>query len=81
MKGFLPGPDPGVRPFSAAPGLQVDVASPEYLLAMKLFPSRVEADIDDIRFLYRLLGFTSVDQGLDLVQAAYSNRPIHPKVH
>jgi hypothetical protein len=36
------------------------VASPEFLLAMKLFSSRVEADFDDVTLLYRLLGFTTV---------------------
>lgn len=30
--------------------------------------------------LYRLSGFTTVAQGLDLVEAAYPGRPIAPKV-
>jgi hypothetical protein len=47
VKGLLPGPDAAVRYFEA-PGLLVDVASAEYLLAMKLFSSRVETDADDI---------------------------------
>jgi len=80
VKGFLPGPDPDARRFFSSPALRVDVASPEFLLAMKLFSSRVEADADDIRFLYRLLGFTTVEQGLDLVRGAYRSRPIHPRV-
>jgi hypothetical protein len=48
----------------------VDVASAEYLLAMKLFSSRAEADADDIALLYRAVGYTTVDEGLDLVERA-----------
>jgi hypothetical protein len=53
VKGFLPGPDPNAVRYFEAPGLLVDVAAAEYLLAMKLFSSRVEADADDIALLYR----------------------------
>ncbi|HET8660462.1 MAG TPA: hypothetical protein VFM55_15850 [Micromonosporaceae bacterium] len=47
---------------------------------MKLFAARVESDADDIMFLYRQLGFTTVEKGLDLVQNVYSGRQISPKV-
>jgi hypothetical protein len=47
---------------------------------MKLFSSRVENDADDIMFLYRQLGFTTVDEGLDLVESVYRGRPIAAKV-
>jgi hypothetical protein len=80
VKGFLPGPDPGATRYFEADHLTVDVASAEYLLAMKLFASRVEADAEDIAFLYRKLGYTTVDQGLDLVQSVYRGRPIDAKV-
>jgi Nucleotidyltransferase of unknown function (DUF6036) len=80
VKGFLPGPDPAARRYFEAPGLVVDVASPEYLLAMKLFSSRAEIDAEDIALLYRELGYTTVDQGLDLVEQAYPQRPIPAKV-
>ena len=33
---------------------------------MKLFAARAEIDADDIVLLYRKLGFTTVDEGLDL---------------
>jgi hypothetical protein len=80
VKGFLPGPDPhAVRCFEA-PGLLVDVASAEYLLAMKLFSSRVEADADDIALLYKQVGFHTVEEGLALVERSYPGRPIAPKV-
>jgi hypothetical protein len=78
VKGFLPGPDPGATRYFEADHLTVDVASAEYLLAVKLFASRVEADAEDIAFLYRTLGYTTVDQGLDLVQSVYRGRPSRP---
>lgn len=80
VKGFLPGPDPDAVRYFEAPGLLVDVASAEYLLAMKLFSSRVEADAEDIALLYREVGYTTVREGLDLVERAYSGRPVAPKV-
>jgi hypothetical protein len=80
VKGFLPGPDPAATRYFEADNLTVDVASAHYLLAMKLFASRVEADAEDIAFLYRQLGYTTVSEGLDLVQAMYSGRPIDAKV-
>ena len=49
VKGFLPGPDPQQRAVLAAPGINVSVPSPEYLLAMKVAAARVDRDSDDIR--------------------------------
>jgi hypothetical protein len=79
-KGFLPGPDPDAQRFYSSDSLIVDVASPRYLLAMKLFAARAEIDADDIILLYRNLGFSTVDEGLDLVEQAYPGRPIPAKV-
>ncbi len=42
--------------------------------------ARAEIDADDIILLYRQLGFTTVDEGLDLVEQAYPGRPIPAKV-
>jgi hypothetical protein len=47
---------------------------------MKLFAARAEIDADDIILLYRQLGFTTVDEGLDPVEQAYPGRPIPAKV-
>jgi hypothetical protein len=80
VKGFLPGPDPDAQRFYSSDSLIVDVASPRYLLAMKPFAARAEIDADDIILLYRQLAFTTVDQGLDLVEQAYPGRPIPVKV-
>jgi hypothetical protein len=38
---------------------------------MKLFAARAEIDAEDIILLYRQLGFSTVDEGLDLVEQAY----------
>ncbi|MGD0557975.1 MAG: DUF6036 family nucleotidyltransferase [Streptosporangiaceae bacterium] len=80
VKGFLPGPDPNAQRFYSSDSLIVDVASPRYLLAMKLFAARAEIDADDIILLYRQLGFTTVDEGLNLVEQAYPGRAIPAKV-
>jgi hypothetical protein len=79
VKGFLPGDDPQARPVYESEALRVDVASPQYLLAMKLLAAR-EQDVEDIVLLYRLCGFTSVAEGLDLVESVYPGRTIAPKV-
>ncbi len=42
--------------------------------------ARAEIDADDIALLYRQLGFTTVVEGLDLVEQAYPGRPIPAKV-
>jgi hypothetical protein len=63
-----------------APGLLVEVASAEYLLAMKLFSSRVETDAEDIALLYREVGYRTVEEGLALVERSYPGRPIAARV-
>jgi hypothetical protein len=63
-----------------APGLLVEVASAEYLLATKLFSSRVEADAEDIALLYREVGYRTVEEGLALVERSYPGRPIAARV-
>src|SRR3954451_15649301 len=80
VKGFLPGEDRKALRYFEAPGLSVDVASPEYLLAMKLLSSRAEVDAEDIALLYRHLGYTTVEQGLDLVEQPYPLRPLPENV-
>ncbi|MDT5037258.1 MAG: hypothetical protein QOE03_2443, partial [Micromonosporaceae bacterium] len=80
VKGFLPGKDLDAERFYSSDSLTVDVASPRYLLAMKLFASRVESDAEDIMLLYRLVGFSTVEEGLDLVESVYQGWAIDAKV-
>lgn len=80
VKGFLPGSDPDARRFYESDSLTVDVASARYLLAMKLFAARVENDAGDIAFLYGQLGFTTVEEGLDLVESVYHGQQLQAKV-
>jgi hypothetical protein len=81
VKGFLPGDDVG-RQVVLYEGdyLTVRAASPEYLLATKLLASRVSRDEDDILFLLRLCGLSTVDEALDLMVRYYGNRPVEAKV-
>jgi len=79
VKGFLPGDDPRSRVAYESGSLRVDVASPQYLLAMKLLSAR-DQDVEDIAALYRLCGFTTAAQGLDLVESVYPGRVIAPRV-
>jgi hypothetical protein len=54
--------------------LSVAVASPRYLLAMKLLASRADRDIDDIKFLYQLCGLSTAEEGAELLQSYYPTR-------
>ena len=79
VNGFLPGPDPDATVLFDRPGLAVRVASPRYLFAMKVLAARVERDADDLRVLFELCGFTSVEEALDQVQSIYPHHPIPPR--
>jgi hypothetical protein len=80
-KGFLPGDGlTGAKVVYDNTCLTVSAPSVEYLLATKLLASRVSRDEDDILTLYGLCGFTTVEEGLDLLERYYPGRPIEPKV-
>lgn len=80
VKAFLPGHDPGASVLFERPGLAVRIASPRYLLAMKVLAARVERDEDDIARLAELSGIDSVEAVLELVQAAYPHVELAPRV-
>lgn len=79
VKGLMLGPDPDATVVFQHPGLHVNVASPRYLFAMKVAASRVEQDDDDIAVLFRLSGFTSVDEALDHITHTYPHLRLEPK--
>lgn len=70
-KGFLPGQDEHPTTVFESESLLVQIASPEYLLAMKLHASRDERDLDDAANLFDLLGYTTAQQGIDLLASTY----------
>lgn len=81
VKGFLPGSDTGVQKVVyEGDHLSVSAASPEYMLATKLFASRVARDEEDIRVLVGICRIETVDEGLDLVERFYGSRPVEAKV-
>lgn len=69
VKGFVLGADPNATVFLDRPGLTVRIASPTYLFVMKAVAARVERDADDLLTLFRLCGFTDVDEALNTVAA------------
>jgi hypothetical protein len=46
---------------------------------MKLLAARVDRDQDDIRALYGLCGFTTVEEGLRLLETTYPSHVIAPR--
>lgn len=79
MKGFLPGDDAEARVVHESDFLLVKVASPRYLLAMKLYSARFDRDLDDAATLFNKVGFTTADQARDLLQQTYGASLLMPK--
>jgi len=78
VKLYLRGEDPEPLQPLDLPGLRVLVASPRYLLVLKLLASRRE-DEQDIRTLLNLLQIQSVDEALEVLLSVYPERQILPK--
>jgi hypothetical protein len=79
-KAFMPGTDVDQIGVFEGTNLSVAVASPRYLLAMKLLASRIDRDQGDIRVLFDLCGFTTAEEGLQLLEATYPSHVILPRV-
>jgi hypothetical protein len=78
-KGFLPGADEHPRTVFESESLLVQVASPEYLLAMKLHASRDDRDLDDAALLFNRLGYTAAQECIDLLTATYPTGQLLPR--
>lgn len=78
-KGYVLGDDPDATTYLDEPGLSVQVASPEYLFAMKALAARVERDTGDLLLLYRRCGFASVEEALDEVERRAARQLLRPK--
>lgn len=57
----------------------MQVASPEYLLAMKLYASRDDRDLDDAVVLFNQLGYTSKQDCIDLLVNTYPVGQLLPR--
>lgn len=79
VKGFLPGGDPNQRAVFAAPGINVSVPSPEYLLALKVHAARIDRDWDDIMTLARLCGVSSASEVLAVAENVMGPNRLQPK--
>lgn len=78
-KGFLPGPDEHPQTVFESESLLVQVASPEYLLAMKLHASRDERDLDDAATLFTRLGYSTAQEAVDLLSRTYPPGQLLPR--
>lgn len=79
VKGFLPAGQPPGRRLLEAPGIRVDVAEPQYLLALKLRAAR-EEDAADVRLLAPLAGVHDAAAALDLVERSFPVGLLTPRV-
>jgi hypothetical protein len=70
-KAFMPGPDREARPVPDIEGIEVSMASPRYLLAMKLMAMRFGEDDEDIEILLRQCEMHSAAQALGLLKEMY----------
>jgi hypothetical protein len=78
-KGFLPGDDDDPRVVFESESLLVQVASPKYLLAMKLHSARQGRDFDDAVKLFRMLGYSSADQAFELLESKYPSKMLQAR--
>jgi hypothetical protein len=81
VKGFL-SPRGDFDPYLDLDHLQVFVARPAYLLAMKCAAMRLGEefrDLDDVRYLLRFLDITSVEEALDVVTRYFDAERLPPK--
>ena len=74
VKGFMPGPDEAARAMPYLRGIEITIASPSYLLAMKLMAMRFGEDDEDIQVLLEKADVTTVGQALELLERMYPTR-------
>lgn len=79
VKGLLPDKVPTeVGAHFEKPGISVEIASAEYLFAMKAKSAREGVDTDDIRTLAQHLGLTTADEAIELVERYYNPYHLRP---
>lgn len=70
-----PGGDPAAPHVFDHPGLRVSAASPEHLLAMKVLAAR-RRDLEDISYLVKSLGLSSVSEVLAVCDLVFPEEPV-----
>ena len=70
-KGYMPPNDEHPQTVFESEALLVQVPSPEYLLAMKLHAARDDRDLNDAAQLYNRAGYTTPEQGVELLSRSY----------
>jgi predicted nucleotidyltransferase len=70
-----PGGDAAAPRVFDHPGLRVSAASPEHLLAMKVLAAR-RRDAEDISYLVKHLGLSSVAEVLEVCAAVFPDEPV-----
>jgi hypothetical protein len=83
VKGFL-SPHGDFAPYLELENLRVFTAEPRYLLAMKCAAMRLGEefhDLDDVRYLLRHLGITTVEEALAVVTRYFEEEQLAPKTH
>lgn len=78
-KGYLPSQDPDACTVFETDNLLVQVASVEYLLALKLYSGRAARDMDDAVNLWNRAGYTKAQQGTALLERTYPERLLLPR--
>lgn len=79
VKGFMPGDDDHAVQIFTSDSLVVHVASPEYLLAMKLTSARGGRDFDDAVTLFNKAKLTTAEEALNLLEKWYPPRLLRPE--
>lgn len=79
VKGLLPGPDHAAVSIFESETLAVHVASARYLLATKIYPGRQGNDYEDAAKLFRVAGFTSADDAIELLTKMYPQQQLLPR--
>jgi len=74
VKAFLAGPDPWPTSVFEVPGLRVQSASAEMLLALKCLAHGLGEDDEDVRLLARHLGLGDADDVIELVVQVFGDR-------
>lgn len=78
-KRFLVGEDPYQAPVLEFPGVRVQMASPQMLLALKVAAARIGEDDDDVATLAGMLGLRRAADVLELVTAVAGASRLGPR--